>query len=708
MFKRAFLFALMAGAASAPRTEAQTAPPATGITFQLPIVIVTAEKRPEDIVDVPVSVTAVQLETIRDADIRRVSDAARYAANVFMNEFTARKLSNPRIRGIGSSPTNPGVTTYIDGVPQLNANSSSVELIDVQQIEFIRGPQSALFGRNSVGGVINIASVRPSRTGWVGEVASPFGNREDWDLRGSASGPVSNNVSIGLAGGYAARDGFTTNVITGNDLDHRSATFGKAQLLIAPNDRWDARVILSGERARDGDYALSDLAGLRARPFQVARDFEGSTERSIVSPTFVLTRRGRRADVTSTTGVVWWRTDDLTDLDYTPLPLLRRSNAEHDLQVTQEVRASSSANAPVVISDRVQMAWQMGGSIFTQRYEQDAVNMLSPFVLSPLLGFAISQHSPDSTLNDRGVGIYGQGTWTFSQKLDVSAGIRADREKKEADINTSFTPAIAPSTALVTDRTFFHVSPQFSVGVRVAPRKSVYATVAQGYKAGGFNAASPPGTEAFSEENSWNYEGGFKSTWGTERVALNTSVFYIDWRDLQVNLPNPFVPGQYFIGNTGGATSKGIELELMARAAAGVDVFGSWGITRARYKDGSVASGRSIQGNTVPYAPTYTSNVGLQYSRPVRALTVYARGEVTTLGDFEYDETNAEGQDGYSLTSLRAGGRVGTCFVEGWIQNAFDTKYVPLAFPYPGLAPSGYIGEPGAPRRFGIRAGVRF
>ena len=137
-------------------------------------------------------------------------------------------------------------------------------------------------------------------------------------------------------------------------------------------------------------------------------------------------------------------------------------------------------------------------------------------------------------------------------------------------------------------------------------------------------------------------------------------------------------------------------------------VFGSWGITRARYKDGSVASGRSIQGNTVPYAPTYTSNVGLQYSRPVRALTLYARGEVTMLGDFEYDETNDQGQDGYSLTGLRAGGRVGTCFVEGWIQNAFDTKYVPLAFPYPGLAPSGYIGEPGVPRTFGIRAGVRF
>ena len=103
-------------------------------------------------------------ETLDSAGSASVSRRGWFAPNTFFNEFTARKLSNARFRGIGSSPNNPGVTTYIDGVPQLNANSSSIEFVDVEQIEFVRGPQSALFGRNALGGVINITQPRPSLT----------------------------------------------------------------------------------------------------------------------------------------------------------------------------------------------------------------------------------------------------------------------------------------------------------------------------------------------------------------------------------------------------------------------------------------------------------------------------------------------------------------------------------------------------------------
>ena len=126
--------------------------------MRLPTVTVRAEKEPENVQDAPVSVTAVTRQTLEDAGVRSVSDAAQYAPNTYFNEFTARKLSNARFRGIGSSPNNPAVTTFIDGVPQLNANSSSIELLDVQQIEFVRGPQSALFGRNTLGGLVNITA----------------------------------------------------------------------------------------------------------------------------------------------------------------------------------------------------------------------------------------------------------------------------------------------------------------------------------------------------------------------------------------------------------------------------------------------------------------------------------------------------------------------------------------------------------------------
>src|SRR4026207_1503366 len=156
--------------------RARTPPPPPVPTFQLPPVIVTAQKEPAGAQDLPVSLTTFTAQTLRNSGARIVSDLI--APNVSFTEFTARKLSNPRFRGIGASPANPAVATYFDGVPQFNTNSSSIELLDVDQIEFVRGPQSALFGRNALGGLINITSLRPSLRTWTGTVSAPFGNSD--------------------------------------------------------------------------------------------------------------------------------------------------------------------------------------------------------------------------------------------------------------------------------------------------------------------------------------------------------------------------------------------------------------------------------------------------------------------------------------------------------------------------------------------------
>ncbi len=264
--------------------EAQT--PSQGTPrLTLPPVTVTAQKEPADRQDVPISVTAVPKETLWDAKVTAVSEASVYAPNVWFNEFSVRKLSNAFFRGIGSSPNNPGVTTYIDGVPQLNANASNIEFSGVGQVEFVRGAQSALFGRNSLGGVINIASERPSLTGWTGNVVAPFGDYSTREVRAAISGPINDRIAFGASAGRSDRDGFTVNTISGNSLDSREATFGKAQVLFVPSSAFEARVIVSGERARDGDYALSDLAGLRERPFETARDFEGRQNRDLFNTT---------------------------------------------------------------------------------------------------------------------------------------------------------------------------------------------------------------------------------------------------------------------------------------------------------------------------------------------------------------------------------------------------------------------------------------
>jgi iron complex outermembrane receptor protein len=679
------------------------------IRMRLPTVTVKAEKEPENVQDAPVSVTAVTRQMMEDAGVRSVSDAAQYAPNTYFNEFSARKLSNARFRGIGSSPNNPAVTTFIDGVPQLNANSSSIELLDIDQIEFVRGPQSALFGRNTLGGLVNITSARPSRKNWMAELSGPYGNFNAGGLQGTASGPLGEHFALGVGAGYSGRDGYTTNTVTGHDLDSRSAVFSKTQLLWTPAAAWDVRGIVTTERARDGDYALNDLAALRAAPRRAARDFEGFTHRDLVAPTILVNRAGKTVDFSATTGFVWWKTDDLTDLDYTPLPLIRRANGEDNRQFTEELRVASAKNAAHTLSDQVTLRWQAGLFLFSQNYTQDAVNMFSPFVLSQFVPFAVDQHSPQAALDDHGVGVYGRGTLTFSKKLDAAIGVRADHENKAANLNTFYSPAIAPPANVDTERSFNDVSPQFTVSYHVKSDNTLYATAARGFKAGGFNAASPPGAESYGQEHSWNYEGGVKTSWLGQRLSVNAAVFYIDWTDLQVNVPNPLVPAQFYVANAGTATSKGFEVELTAQPQPGLGVFASVGHTSGRFGSASVSSGVDVSGNTLSNMPDMTSTVGLQYSHQIRAaLSTYGRAELVSYGRLFYDDANTASQSAYSLANFRAGVRTSRVFAELWLRNAFDTHYIPTAFAYPGLAPSGFVGESGAPRTGGIRAGVTF
>jgi iron complex outermembrane receptor protein len=697
------LFAQLA-ASGTQAVPQQTVPPIT-----LPPVLVTAQKEPADAQRLPVSVTAVSDEVIEAAGITMVSEAAVFSPNTRVAELSARRVSNPFVRGIGSSPANPGITTFIDGVPQLNSSSSSIELLDIEQIEVVRGPQSALFGRNTLGGVVSLASARPSLGGWNGQLMVPFGSAGAREVRASASGPVNGSLAVGLSYGHGERDGFTVNDVTGHLLDSRSADFGKAQVLWVPTPAWEARAIVYGERARDGDYALNDLGELRSRPFHAARDFEGRTDRDLWSGTVLVRREGKRVSFSSTTGYVSWDTDEATDLDYSPMPLITRANAEDQRQLTQEFRLASAAGAPARTSDNSTFTWQAGLFLFTQDYAQDAVNTFAPYVLSPLVPFPVSQFSPRAELDDAGLGAYGQGTLSFHETWDLSVGARVDSERKTARLETFYEPPLAPPSVVDEERTFTDVSPQASLAFRITPGRTLYASAARGFKAGGFNPASPQGSEAYGEEHAWNLEGGFKSTWANGRISANAAAFRIVWDDMQLPVPNPQVPAQFYIANVGGARSSGLEAEVNARPGAGVDLFASAGLTRARFSDGSMSSGVDVSGNDLPNAPRYTVSLGAQFSQAVGGGSqCFGRADVVFTGAYHYDEANLEGQAAYSLVNIRAGVKARGFVAEAWVKNAFDTRYIPVAFAYGGLAPSGFLGENGRPRTFGVSVGFGF
>ena len=467
----------------------------------------------------------------------------------------------------------------------MNANSSSIELLDIEQIEFVRGPQSALFGRNTLGGLVNITSIRPSLTKWTGTASVPFGNYGSWAVRGAASGPVvSDKVSLGVSFAQVDRDGL-----------HRERRD-------RPRHRQPLGVLGQGPAVVDAQPRLGSARHLhrRARPRRrlraqrrggVARESVSRVPRfrralPIATSSAPRSRRGTRGGpvvFSSTTGFVNWKTQDVTDLDYTARPLITRDNTEKDFQFTQEVRFASADTAAIRLADRARLRWQAGAFLFTQAYKQDAINNYAAFLIAP---FALSQHTPQSELDDVGLGVFGQGTISFSDRLELTAGARFDYEDKSATLETFYDPAIAPGTSVDADKSFSNVSPQVALAYRLQADKTLYATVGRGYKAGGFNSASPAGSEAYGEEQTWHFEGGAKTLWANGRVSANADVFYIDWTDLQLNVPNPAVPAQFYITNVGGAVSKGAEVEINARVAPGIDLFTALGYTHARFSSG--------------------------------------------------------------------------------------------------------------------------
>ena len=191
-------------------------------------------------------------------------------------------------------------------------------------------------------------------------------------------------------------------------------------------------------------------------------------------------------------------------------------------------------------------------------------------------------------------------------------------------------------------------------------------------------------------------------------MSANAAVFFIDWDDLQLNVPNPFVPGQFYIANVGGASSSGIEFEVTARPHQWLDVFASFGYTNARFADGTLGDGRRRLGQQPAVHAGLHRAVRRAAQRAITSsINGFVRGEAVLSGAFQYDEANTRGQEAYSLVNIRAGARSKYLFGEVWVRNAFDTRYVPIAIPYQ-FAQSGFIGENGRPRTFGVSLGVTF
>ncbi len=689
-------------------------------------VVVTADRIPELLLDAQSSVTSVESPTLEAADARSTAQAAQRAPNVDYVEFSARAISNPQFRGVGGSTTNPGVTTYLDGVPQLSADTSSQELLDVERVELVRGAQGTLYGRNTLGGVVNVATVLPDGA-WHAEADATYGAFDRVEVRGAVGTPLfCERCGFRAAYGLSQRDGYVTNLVTGHSLDDRAAQLYRVRGAFDLGDRWEARLAVHGEFADDGDFAIGDLAEVRRDPDHVRHDFEGHTGRDLQAETLTIRRPGEALTLESITGVVHHGASESTDLDATEAPDLTRRNRRNGVQFTQELRAFTTE--PTDLGSDWAVAAQGGVFGFAQGNDQQVVNFIAPSYLVESGGIALppplaealdealepAQDRTRASLDDAGLGGYAQATLAFRDTCDATVGLRYDGERKHASIDSVTAvvlgarelPVVGP--AHVDDaRAFGAVTPRFIVGASPTPGTRLYGSAASGYRAGGFNPVAPPGSTSYDEEHSWSYELGAKATVLERRLEANAALFRIDLDDLQLNVPLAGSPGRFYVDNAGRARTQGVELEVFARPLERLRLDGSLGYLDASFRGGSSDAGADVSGNRLPFADRLTSFLAAQYELPLGGgWRAGVRGEWVRRGDYFYDAANTERLGAYDLFNVSA------WLADDWLtvrlaaRNLGDERVVAVAIPY--STPSGFAGEVSAPRTLGVSVSVRF
>ena len=695
------------GSKATPKREAAEEKEEEEKEYELePITVtVTAEKREKNIQEIPASITALSEIQIEDARIVDTQDLIYHVPNLFMiktgNHTAGGFLS---IRGI--TPTMAGLPTvgfYVDDIYYTNFD---MELLDIERIEVLRGPQGTLYGRNTEAGVINIVTKKPEDL-WEGKVTGSYGNYNSQYYNVGIGGPlVQDKLFFRVAGKYFLSDGYFKNTFLDNDdADDRDDLDGRVFLRWVPTDSWD--VMLSGEfqRYRDGNACFAPQDEVRRNPHDVSLDFEGKAHQDNNTENLRVVYKGKWFTFTSISGFRHEEGDFESDTDFSPTDSMIIGIYQDNDLFSQEIRIASP-------KDSTPLEWLIGFYYFYEERDQDVHFDMRQGI--PPYGIPPFKNITETTTDTQGYAFFGQATYILFKKLGLTAGLRYDHNKKDFEFDNYYDQDLSmfgmlPRSAKK-DEDFDAWLPKFALFYKWTPHFMIYASIARGYKSGGFNTVSAFAGEPFDSEYTWNYELGIKSSWLDNRLFVNLAGFYIDWTDQQVE--QQLYP-EFIIKNAAESTSKGFEIEVIARPITGLELIGGFGYTDAKFDNytddvldpmtGAKIGEVSYNGKRVPNVPKYTYNLTAQY-RFTNGL--FSRVELLGVSDFYYDSANTEKQGAYQLVNACLGYEREHFEVYLWAKNLFDEVYVTRAFEMPGLG--GYFGRAGDPRTFGFTLAARF
>ncbi|HVU94530.1 MAG TPA: TonB-dependent receptor [Puia sp.] len=677
---------------------------------QLDSVTVTAEKREAPLQKVPVSVTAIgskQVDAFRLWDIKGITGIV---PNLYSgNSGDGRNVTS--IRGVTTTSYDPAVATYIDGVNQFSLDTYIPELNDIERIEILRGPQGTLYGRNAMGGVINIITKQPDNNTHGFAQIDEGSYKQQRYAAGIRTPVVENRLFFGAAAAYNKRDGYYTNDFNNSSFDRQSALTGNYYLKYLPGKQWSLTLNVKHENNRNrGAFPLStSVDEAFTHPFHLDQNAIGKMIDNTLNAALVINHSSQALNLSSITA---WQNNHRyyqpsVDGDFSPIDGVTIINdfgrSWNNVQVfTQELRFASSDRKSSPFS------WTAGAYFFHQynpnrqatHYGADA----------GLLGSPITDFSSIDITKGKNTGVagYGQANYKATDKLTFIAGLRYDYEHRYLDVREQFQPDGQPAITTTPDTNaalhFSALSPKAGIAYQPSNNTNLYATYSRGYRPGGLTQLSPdpsqPPLYPYNPEYSDNVEIGIKNTFWDRRIQLNATAFLTHVTNAQV--PTLILPSAITVTrNTGKLISKGVELEAAANPVNGLQLIYSFGYTDAHYKSLNIAeNGQAVDlaGKKQIFTPEFTSMFAPQYTLPLstrRHLDLVARGEWFWLGREYFDLDNNIVQQAHSLVNIRAGLTLPHLECWFWMRNLGDAKYIEYAYDFGAV----HLGDP---RTWGI------
>ena len=662
--------AAMAQAEPAP-AQADPAPARQSVeTGGIGEIVVTAQKRSENLQDVPISITALTAEAVDNLHATTLQGLQGAVPNVTISNFT--NIPNNAvfyIRGIGVIEVDPfagnTVSVVQNGVPQYFSYGALLDLFDVERVEVLRGPQGTLFGANTTGGVISVTTAQPTGE-FGGKAEVSYGNWNRLDLKAAVDFPIVEDVLAGkVAAMHSSRDGWMTDVVSGKHTGDRSVTALRGYLKFDPSPDFTATLIGEYDKSRHGVAPQANGAvpgelgyvapgtvfrgaslpmyqgpcvsdDLRCRAPGKYYTANGSvpdiSDMDTYHVTLNMTWSGTPiGDVTAITGYKSFDLNEYGDQDTTPANLVNTHRATDGWQLSQELRTAFDVGA--------RMNFLLGGFLMKTHYDHFMNVTLD--IASP--GFR--QFNRQDQDNWSG-SLFAQGYFDVTDRLKFQAGIRYTHEKTEMTASVyNFINLDGPALVFATDVDLqdtplggFDVSgskswDQFGwkVGLDydLTDDALVYGYYARGFKSGGFvgRLTIPEDLGPFNPEKVDTFELGFKADWLDRRLRTNIAVFYTNYRNMQVSQSYFFENDQGVtvngssIFNAAKAELKGAEVEITAQPVDILTLEASAAYLDATYDDfdyveptGSV---RSLAGKRLQNAPKWTSSVAATLNLPV-------------------------------------------------------------------------------------------